>query len=262
MSISSIFNRNLIGLHHLRSAKVFLYPSAGMDFRPLVYFNTLSDSWRKTNLNREITSPDVFVFSSIGSELKEFGRNLKQGLYRNSPLYEDATTLLEVTRPHRYVSFSDDINLEVNTDYIDDRYGQYQNAFGENNGVYLTVKYTHKRTGKSCAMKLIMLEIENMNFMDEIVSKKKLDIEILCTTREGLGFGFCLHSVLEYWTTNRSRFPDFKPKYLVDWRRRLEDFSEKFPEYHYYQNYILETLDRGNGVERLYSLGDCVFVGK
>ena len=233
------------GLPRVRP-KTFFYVSAGRDFRPLVF---LSDAYRQHRLaEHSIPRPDLFVYSCLGSD----GLH---GLKTGMTVFKDKRTEiailslqpLRIDRKKTAYRIDSALIHGVEDPLLDHDY----------DAALMEVEVKSLTLGTSDRFPLLYLAMENINCFDELMSKGWFDVQFLCTTREGLGFGNCGKSLIQHlYTEGRNRTKNFHPRFLITWGdytdtlfrnsakrfypelRRLADYIPENPgahDHHFYE---------------------------
>ena len=143
------------------SPNIAWYPSAGLDFRDLIEVN-------RTNIE-----PDIFFHTDYSSNWVE----LKYGLVFNdkrTKVFIDRITELE---------FKKKVNYIVHHDYVD--FPEHANPLPK---IYLLNLIVESGFGE-IRKPVLYFFMENINFLDEILLKNKINLSHFIKVREGCGMG-------------------------------------------------------------------------
>jgi hypothetical protein len=137
------------------------YPSAGLDFRDLI------------EVNRTIIEPDIFFHTDYSSNWVE----LKCGL-----VFNDERTKVFIDRITE-LKFKKKVNYIVNPNYVD--FPEDANSLPK---IYLLDLIVVSDFGK-IKKPVLYFFMENINFLDEILLKYKINLSHFIKVREGCGLG-------------------------------------------------------------------------
>jgi len=220
MNIRSLFKQEHEVINQLpEKPKVFWYVSAGDDFRPPVFLTDTKIDYFRKNENRQLPKPDLFVYNCIGHETKKLFENLSSS---DKPvLFDDRGTRI-TGRNFQHLTLKEEIQ---------------QSALNKNNIQSYTVDHFDKigafyfevvleDRDKIETQKILYFEYENFHFFQDVILKSAFDVNYLCATREGIGFGGGKKSIIEL--IYKEGFPDFyydqgfRPKFVLTFR----DFTD------------------------------------
>jgi hypothetical protein len=246
MKTNELFKSSIPELENLpNKPKTFWYPSAGIDFRSIVFLSKYHVDKLQKFHNKDFTKPDLFLFTSLGPEVRDLRMWLKSN--KEYILYNDNRTVLigknykELAlnrKEEKFVYDSENINLDrIRLPKLGHEAFYFEiEIIGKN-------QYHYNETHK-----VIYIEHENIDVFDKIILKNYFDIEYLCATREGLHNGACRKSVVQHiYDSGEGTFyakHGFKPKFNIlfnDMTSRLFERKTSRSEiinttknYHYY----------------------------
>lgn len=246
MNSLQLFTHRIPELENLPlKPKIFFYPSAGFDFRGCVAFTNYRIQHESKNHGRGFNKPELFVYTCIGNEVLELKAKLAQG---EVELMNDQYTTI-VARNYKTLELRSDIIFEINRNYIDCEnlnLGNYQT----NTAFYFELLISGENYSET--QKILYFEAENIDFFNKIILSNIFKTNYLCTTREGIGWGGCKKSVIDY--IYKDNYPlffttfGFKPEINIlfnDFTKDLFDSavlaSEILDVNPYYGNYISES---------------------
>lgn len=143
------------------SPNIAWYPSAGLDFRDLI------------EVNRTKIDPDIFVHT----DYSDTGVKLKCGL-----VFNDERTKVFINRITK-LKFRQEVDYLVNPDYV--VFPEDANPFPK---IYLLDVKVETGFGE-IKKPVLYFFMENINFLDEILLKNKINLSHFIKVREGCGFG-------------------------------------------------------------------------
>lgn len=197
---------------------VYWYVSAGMDFRGPVYLTDYHINHLKRHHQYELKKPDLYVFNCLGDEIKELIDNrdiIRNGAYT---VYADGRTEILVTK---YVALSIDrekVNYQINPQFVEKAHVSDPMKKKNHDAALLRLKIKSLSIGFEEEVKVIYLQMENINCFHEFILKHKaVNVQYLCTIREGLAWGNCKRSMIkEIYNTNHHYLPQgFNPEYVI-----------------------------------------------
>ncbi|NLO70054.1 MAG: hypothetical protein GX102_03745 [Porphyromonadaceae bacterium] len=211
MKTSALFTQTFAPLELLpEKPKVFWYASSGRDFFPSIFQNCKSIYENQENNNKFFLKPDLFVYSCLGNEVNKLRELLQND---NSTLFENQDFI--VTGKNYYpLSLQNVFNYEVSPDHIELSYINIPEI--QDSVFYFEVDV--KTNGYSETQRFLFFEWENIHFFHEILIRF-FEVIYFHNRREGLGFGNCLKSIIEFiYQDNAPNFlidGGFKPKFAI-----------------------------------------------
>ncbi len=192
MNTLQLFTEKVPELESLPSQpKVYWYPSAGMDFRGCVAFTDYRIQHELEIHGREFIKPELFLLNCLGSEVIELKEKLENG---EVEVWSDPSTRL-TARNYQSLELRDDIVFQINSDYIDTE-NLNLNDFESDRAFYFELEVSGQHYIE--IQKVLYFEAENIDFFHKIILQSMFDTKYLCTTREGLSWGNCKMSIIDY----------------------------------------------------------------
>lgn len=216
--------------------KTFWYVSAGCDFRPLVF---LSDAYRQHRLaQHSIPRPDLFVFSCLGDDGLHI---LKAGM----TVYKDRRTEITILSLQPLRIDRGRVAYRINPDFVRGVHDPL--LVHDYDAALMEVEVKSLNLGTSDCFPVLYVAMENLNCFDDVMSKGFFDVDYLCATREGLGFGGCEKSILSHvYAEGRNQTKSFHPRYVITWADFTDEFFRNtakryYPELRRVADYIPEN---------------------
>jgi len=223
--------------------EIFFYPSAGIDFRGCVAFTDHRIRHEQKHHGRKFTKPDLYVYNCLGSEVLELKEKLSQG---DVELWNDRSTRI-IARNYHTLELRPDINFEINPDYIDAE-NLNLNDFESDRVFYFELLILGENYSE--IQRVLYFEAENVDFFNQIILTNIFQTKYLCTTREGLAWGNCKKSIIDYiylenephFFTNHGFMPSFNILFNDYTKEMFVDaVRDSFSVVPYYGNYISES---------------------
>ena len=183
-----------------RHKSICWYPSAGCDFRALLYLSRPFYAKHEELSAESVVFPDLFILtdyreSDFREEYNElyphhFDKLRKGTLKPGDKLFDDTRTRLTVKNIERFY-ISDFIkDIEEYKDWID--YGEISSCYGQ--GYYMTVKINsynnrNKQLG-TWETNVIYLYAENSTFAKNILLQHNINIDYIVRVKYGGNYGF------------------------------------------------------------------------
>lgn len=243
--------------------KIFWYVSAGADFRGPVFLTQYHIDHEKKHHGRELQKPDLFVYNCLGPEVQKLKNQLS--MHRSVVLFDDRGTRIE-GKNYEILKLNNNINFQVNPAYIIEDHIENTTTHKEAFYFELEISFNNIYTE---TQKILYFESENIDFFDKMILSDYFETLYLCATREGLGFGNCRKSIIEYiyGDSHPSFYSDryFKPKYnilftdftLGKFKEAIVD-SEILTATENYVNYIQENQDDFFSTNKYYDKPDSI----
>ena len=197
---------------------VYWYVSAGMDFRGPVYLTGFHINHLKRHHQYELKKPDLYVFNCLGGEIKDLIDNLDSIKNGGYTVYSDGRTEILVTKYLAVKIDREKVNYEINPKFIVKAHVSDPIKKKKHDAALLTLKIKSLSIGFEEEVKVIYLQMENINCFQEFILKHKaVNVQYLCTTREGLAWGNCKRSIIkEIYDTDHHYLPQgFNPEYVI-----------------------------------------------
>lgn len=209
-----MFNEKLPELEVLpKKPTVFWYPSAGSDFRGPVTFTSYKISHELKHHSRVYSKPDIFIYNSLGEEVLELKEKFLEG--GNVVLFQDYSTTV-TAKNFKTINLNTNFNFEINTEFIDIE-NLPINGFHLNEVFYFELEICGEDYNET--QKILYFQSENIDFYKKVILKNIFNTQYLCATKEGLAWGRCYKSIIEYvFAENQyENFIElgFKPKYFI-----------------------------------------------
>ena len=210
----------------------------------------LSDAYRQHRLTGlSIQRPDLFVYSCLGADGLH---SLKAGM----TLYKDKRTEITILllQPLR-------IDRRKTAYRIDSAFVHFAEdplKDHDNDAALMEVEVKSLTLNTSDRFPVLYMAMENLNCFEEVMSKGWFDVQFLCTTREGLGFGNCGTSLIQHlYTEGRNLTHRFHPRFVITWGDYTDSLFRNgakryYPELRRVAHYIPENL--GAHDHHLYEL--------
>ncbi len=224
MNTLQLFTEKVPELESLPSKpKVYWYPSAGKDFRGCVAFTDYRIQHEKKHHGRKYSKPNLYVYNCLGAEVLELKEKLSQG---DVELWNDHSTRI-TGKNYRSLKLRNDINFEVNPDFIDTE-NLSLNDYQTDRAFYFELEVSGENYRE--IQRILYFEAENIDFLNKVILKNIFDIQYLCSTREGLSWGCCKKSILEYiYSDNHPHFfleYGFAPEFQIISNNYTKDIFE------------------------------------
>tara|TARA_R110002072_G_scaffold287464_6_gene453187 strand:+ start:3728 stop:4513 length:786 start_codon:yes stop_codon:yes gene_type:complete len=225
MDSSQLFTARIPELESLPAQPcVYWYPSAGIDFRGPVAFTYFRIQHEKKYHGRNYRKPDLFILNCLGSEVTDLRRKLEQEIEVN--LFNDHNTIIKA-KNYQSLEIRDDIIFETNPEYID--FEVLENAENQTNtALYFEIEVAGENYLE--VQKILYFQVENIEFFKKVILVNIFEILYLCSTREGLAWGFCKKSIIEYiYSDNHPYFfyeHVFRPTFIIISRNYTKQIFE------------------------------------
>lgn len=249
MNSKRLFYRSVPELECLsEKPKVFWYASAGKDFRGPVFF---TGSHIRCIGNSGFVKPELFVFTSIGPEIYELKEDIKNHIRY---VFDDNQTKIRVKNfkeleilPH----FNFKIDYNRIADFMVEKYQPNRKA------MYFELEIIGEHYNE--IQKVLYFEKENIDTFEKLVLRHRLfDVQYLCATREGCGFGGCRKSIIDY--IYKDHAPDFfshrgfRPEFTIlfnDFTKSLfKEEVNKVDTLTYFENFYHYIHEEGSYFQR------------
>ena len=152
----------------------------GKEYSSCWYPSSASDFGLINEIERSGWKPDLFIFTDYALDAHHFDFDLGE----NSTLNWEYTygKIIE-SNP---IDFKTAINYDVNPDYV----GLPEFARDETFILLLKIELWHKDTEQLLSTNdVLYFNFENINFLDEVLLKNKVQMEYFLKTNEGMGYG-------------------------------------------------------------------------
>lgn len=213
MESQKLFVKRVAKLEELPAKpKVFWYVSAGDDFRGPVFLTQYHIDHEARHHGRDLEKPDLFVYNCLGQEVED----LKSKLSSRSrvELFNDGGTRI-VAKNYQVLDLNEDVNFQVNPDYIE--VGHVLDTTKQKTAFYFELDIINRNYIET--QKILYFEAENIDFFKKIILSDFFETRYLCATREGMAYGNCKKSIIDY--IYRDAQPSFytengfRPKYNI-----------------------------------------------
>lgn len=231
MESQKLFVKRVAKLEELpEKPKVFWYVSAGDDFRGPVFLTQYHIDHEARHHGRDLEKPDLFVYNCLGQEVEDLKSKLSRG--RTVELFNDGGTRI-VANNYQVLDLNEDVNFQVNPDYIE--VGHVLDSTKQKTAFYFELDIINRNYTET--QKILYFEAENIDFFKKIILSDFFETRYLCATREGMAYGNCKKSIIDYiyrdaqpsfYTVN-----GFRPKYNI----LFDDFTNDV-----FQNAIVDSL--------------------
>lgn len=246
MDTLQLFTERVPELEALPSQpRVYWYPSAGKDFRGCVAFTDYRIQHEKKHHGRKYSKPNLYVYNCLGAEVLELKEKLSQG---DVVLWNDQSTRI-MGKNYRSLQLRNDVNFEINPDYIDTE-NMSLNDFETDRAFYFELEISGLNYSET--QKILYFEAENIDFFNQIILTNIFQTKYLCATREGLAWGNCKKSIIDYiYLENEPHFftdHGFMPSFNIlfnDYTKEMfvEAVRDSFSVVPYYGKFISESDD-------------------
>ncbi len=200
------------------------YVSAGVDFRAPVFLTQHHIDLEIKHHGREYIKPEIFVFNAMGSEVVELKQKLEVG--GEVLLYHDHSTIINA-KNYQSLEVRDDISFETNPDYIDLEILNV-NENQTNTALYFEIEVAGENYSE--VQKILYFQVENIEFFKKVILTNIFEIVYMCSTREGLSWGLCKKSIVEFiYSDNHPHFfleYGFAPKFQIISRNYTKQIFE------------------------------------
>jgi hypothetical protein len=211
--------------------QILYYPSAGIDFRSLVYFTNHHLNNLKEQMGIEQKKPNLFLFSCIGKDV----RKLRKSFFTEAKpiLFKDKWTTI-IGREFKEIDFIPGLEDRIiNPKFVnispEDRCPAIE-------PVAFSFEAEVKGDGYSEIQNVVYIEHENIDTFEKFIIHQKIEVLYLCALREGKGFGSCGKSIIEWvyqdQIKNEELHTVFNPQFVIlfdDFTKSLFlDQNEKF----------------------------------
>jgi hypothetical protein len=209
-----LFSERLPALESLPEIPSILwYPSAGVDFRSPVFLTKHHIDFEKKHHGRNFKNPDLFILNCMGPEVVELRAKLELG--GELVLLNDHSTKI-LARNYQSLKIREDINFQINPDFIDtEALNLYD--YHTNFAFYFELEVSGENYSET--QKILYFECENIDFFNQIILSNIFETTYLCATREGIAWGRCRKSVIDYiYLENQPSFlinRGFKPEFNI-----------------------------------------------
>lgn len=183
--------------------KVFWYVSAGDDFRGPVFLTQYHIDHEVRHHGRDLEKPDLFVYNCLGPEVQDLKIKLSSG--RRVELFNDEGTSI-VAKNYKILDLNEDIDFYVNPDYIE--VGHIRDTTNQKKAFYFELEIINRNYTET--QKILYFEAENIDFFNKIIRSDFFETSYLCATREGMGFGNCKKSIIDYI------YKDAQPSFYIE----------------------------------------------
>ncbi|WP_019037724.1 hypothetical protein [Psychroflexus tropicus] len=260
MNSQKLFVKNVPELECLsETPKVFWYASAGRDFRGPVFF-TNHHIHRMSSPG--FKKPELFIFTSIGPEIHELKNDIRN--YARV-VYNDNITKVKV-RKYKELDILPHFRFKIDYNHVSDimveRYPPGRK------GIYFELEIIGNDYNE--IQKVLYFEKENIDTFKKLVLQHRLfDVQYLCATREGCGFGGCCKSIVDYIYKDHAPYffshKGFKPEFNIlfnDFSRTLfKQEMDRVDTASYYENFFHYIPEKGRYFQnqtifRLFYRGD------
>lgn len=225
-----------VGLPRIRP-KTFWYVSAGRDFRPLVF---LSDAYRQHRLaGLSIKRPELFVYTCLGAD----GLH---GLKAGMTVYKDNRTEITILSLQPLQIDRGKVTYLINPDFV--HFADDPLLKHDHDAALMELEVKSLTLGTTDRFSLLYLAMENINCFEKVMANGWFDVQFLCTTREGLGFGGCGKSILSHvYEEGRNLTHRFHPRFVITWSDYTDQLFRNcakryYPELRRLAPYIPENL--------------------
>ncbi|NOU60585.1 hypothetical protein [Marinifilum caeruleilacunae] len=205
--------------------KTFWYVSAGTDFRGPVYLTDFHINHQLKYHREKLEKPELYLFNCLGSEVKQLERKLKRKNKTEFILFEDEFTRIKAID---YIPVKIDrerLNYSISDEFIVSDHVQDPLTYQENDAFLLNIEIESLSENFKETTKIIYLQMENINCLQNVIlNEKAVDVQYLCATREGNGFGNCKRSIIKeiYEHEDHYQSQGFDPDYVIT----FTDFTE------------------------------------
>lgn len=201
MDSLKLFTERLPALETLpETPKTYWYVSAGDDFRGPVAFTQYHINHELVHHGRDFVKPDLFIYNSVGKEVLELKEKLTKG---EVELRSDHSTRL-VARNCKSLKLRDEVIFEINENYINSE-NLNLNDYEMDRAFYFELEVSGHNYCE--IQRILYFQAENIDFFHKIILKNIFNIQYLCSTREGLSWGACKKSIVDY--IYQDHYPNF-----------------------------------------------------
>ena len=215
MNTRALFQHAVPELENLpQNPKILWYVSAGADFRSVSFLSDRHINNQRKHHGRELSRPDLFVFNGLGKDTDTLISNIRNN--NHYEIFSDHSTRI-VASGFRALQLNDSIEeqLIISSGYFSES-GDYLQREGTQVSFF---KVTVASEGESDTFNFLYFEHENIDFFNKIILGNHFQVEYLCATREGMGWGNCRKSIVDHvYKDGAPTFyidRGFKPKYLI-----------------------------------------------
>lgn len=195
------------------------YVSACTDFRTLVYFTQDHLEHLKSINGVDLIKPDYFIFTGLDEKVRALRENLKNK--EKHCVFNDNITKITFEN-YTELTFIDFLkNSQINPNYINTNIVPLCPV---NESIAFACDAIIEGTNSKKeqyyeVQKVIYFEYENIAIFEKIILENKINVIYFCALREGLAWGNCGKSIVEWLyndnINNKEIHNFFKPKFLI-----------------------------------------------